>query len=105
MVTQGPLAHHEVILSGREEMSLPLPPLRGPLLESQPLQFCVLRAHSPHSCPGLLPKPAYSSSNLDLLLHPDPGSDLGAGLPGPLDEMIVLGSPPLTLQFTLRPSP
>ena len=50
MVTQGPLAQHEGILSGREEM--PPLPLRGPLLGSQPLQFCVLRAHSPHSSPG-----------------------------------------------------
>ena len=49
-VTQGPLAQHEEIPSGREEMS-PLP-LTGPLPGSQPLQFCVLRAHSPHSSPG-----------------------------------------------------
>ena len=56
-VTEGPLAQLEGILSGREEMfSLPLP---GPLLGSQPLQFCVLWAYSPHSSPCLLPKPAY----------------------------------------------
>lgn len=44
----------------------------------------------------LLPNPAYSSSNLDPLLYPDPGSHPGLGLPGPLDEMIAFASPPLT---------
>ena len=34
-----------------------------------------------------------------------PGSDPGPGLPRPLGEMIPFGSPPLTLQFTLKPSP
>ena len=55
--TQGPLAQHEGIPSGRKEMS-PLP-LLEPLLGSHPsvlcprgLQVCVLRAHSPHSSPG-----------------------------------------------------
>ena len=52
MVTQDPLAQHEGILSGREEMPAPPPQLRGPLLRSQSHQFCVLRAHSPQSSPG-----------------------------------------------------
>ena len=47
---QGPLAQLEGIPSGREEM-FPLP-LPGPLLGSQPLQFCVLWAYSPHSSSG-----------------------------------------------------
>ena len=66
MVTQGPLAQLERIPSGREEMStLPLP---GLLLESQPLQFCVLGAYSPHSSPG----PA--SQACLLVLQPGPSA-------------------------------
>lgn len=50
MITQGPLAQHEGIPSGKKEMSpLPLP---KHLLGSQTLYFCVLGAHSPHSSPG-----------------------------------------------------
>ena len=51
-VTQGPLAQREVILSGREEMSLPATPTQGTSVRVTPLQFCVLRAHSLHSSPG-----------------------------------------------------
>ena len=79
-------------------------PLTGPLLGSQPLQFCVLGTHSSHSSPGS------AAQAFLLVLQPGPlcsiltsGSDPGPGLPGPLDEMIALGSPPLTLQFTLSP--
>ena len=60
---------------------MPSLPLRVPLLGSQPLQFHVLGAHSPHSSP----RPAAQACLLVLqpgpLLHPDPGSDPGPGLP------------------------
>ena len=57
MITQGPLAQHEGIPSGKKEMS-PLP-LRGPLLGTQPLQFVSSGPTLLTLVLVLLSKPAY----------------------------------------------